>query len=860
MFACVLLLLGHFAPVFGCEAPVRNAAGVYEIVDARQLLYLSRHFGSKECPADGHYALTADIDLSETEDFVPIRGDFLGRFDGRYHVIRNLTIRQPDMATVGLFRKVGNASTQAVVENLALVDVYVLGRNTVGSIAGALCGTIRNCYVSGEVHALMHCAGGIVGRLPEIAGQRVTPLLRDCFSSVAVICDGEADSQGGLSGRLLSEHGVIEHCICSGEVIGRNKTGGLVGQMARTGHLRGCMAVNRSLEAAPGCRSVGSAVGEVEPGAGISRIAAWKAAGAYGDSEAGGVTAVSSASFAERGFYEGFGWKFDGPWSWTETAPGRGYPVLAGFARLPFGYDFSWGEPQLPVQVLTRADTSGVTLRLVPGFETPGAAYCVMRAERGLPEQAVWHPEPEARFDGLEPATAYPFCYKVKDGEGRESRWYRITVNTRYRVSTDKVPRNVMSVVASDPSGTLSFGWTTCDTTLAASTVWIVPERDSARLADCPHRGTRHTEAVRGTVDKRLYDGARTFHRATVGGLRPGTRYLYRVGDAERGVVSPVRSVTTAPAREEGFGFVYIADLQVDHPLSVRAIRRTYENVLERMPNPAFLFLAGDMTENGYNYAQWDRFFEAGDTLLRSCFTVPVQGNHDSDSDLTNHFPVDSSVEGVPFVYSFDYGCAHFVVLNTQYWNSEHLDRQIAWMERDLAGSGRRWNIVLLHKALYAATDHVDDEDINLLREKLVPRLETWGVDAVLMGHDHSFTRSFVREGCNARVPFSTEAGWQVFRTPSAPLYVVNGTGGISKWYHKIRYDASTLTRVSPDYEFVDRTSADYDHSLQEQSFTLVKVTPQMLELETWFFRCDGSDPERYVKAPYLFDAIRVVK
>lgn len=839
---------------------MRNAAGVYEIADSRQLIYLSRHFGSAECPADGHYVLTADIDLSGVKNFAPIRANFLGRFDGRFHAIRNLTIRQPDMATVGLFCNVGDAVTQAVVENLALVDVYVLGRNTVGTIAGALYGTIRNCYVSGEVHALLHCAGGIVGRLPEITGQRVKPLMRDCFSSAAVICEGEADSQGGLSGRLLSDNGVIEHCISSGEVVGWNKTGGLVGQVSRTGHMRGCMAVNRSLGAAPDSRSVSGAVGQVEPGAEICRTAVWSASGFHEKSVPDGVTVASSVSFAEREFYEKFGWHFGGSWSWRETASGEGYPVLTGFARFPFGYDFSWYEPQIPVHVRTRSDTDGVTLRLEPDSAESGLAYCVMRADRGLPVRAVWSAEPEARFDGLEPATAYPFCYKVKDRTGREGRWYRITVNTRYRASRDKTPRNVSAVATSDPSVSLTFGWTSYDTTLTASAVWIVPEQDSARLSDSPQRGTNHTEAVRGTVNKRLYDGARTFHRVTVDGLVPGTRYLYRVGDAEKGIVSSIRSVKTAPAREEGFEFVYMADLQVANPLSVQAIRHTYETILERMPEPAFLYLAGDMTENGYNYTQWDGFFEAGDALLKRCFVAPVQGNHDGDGDLANHFPVVSSVEDIPFVYSFDYGCVHFVVLNTQYWEKSRLDRQIAWMERDLAENRRKWKIVLLHKALYAATDHVDDEDIDFLRGKLAPRFEAWGIDAVLMGHDHSFTRSFVRNGRNARVSFSMENGRQVFRKPSAPLYVVNGTGGISKWYHKIRYDASALTRVSSDYEFVDKTSADYDRSLREQSFTLVKVTPQALALETWSFRCDGDNPEHYVKAPYLFDSIRIVK
>ena len=136
-----------------------------------------------------------------------------------------------------------------------------------------------------------------------------------------------------------------------------------------------------------------------------------------------------------------------------------------------------------------------------------------LRADRGLPSQAVWQRTPEARFEGLEAATAYPFCYKVREGAGRESRWYRTTVNTRYRASTDPTPRNVTAVVTADPSTTLAFAWTTPDTTLRASTVWLVEERDSARLSASPHAGThrRRRCAVRST------SGCTTARGASIG-------------------------------------------------------------------------------------------------------------------------------------------------------------------------------------------------------------------------------------------------------------------------------------------------------------------------------------------------------
>ncbi|MEN6459936.1 MAG: hypothetical protein ABFC94_01010, partial [Syntrophomonas sp.] len=93
------------------EAPVYNAAkNVYEISKPEQLMYLSGDW-KDGAPRDGHYVLTADLDMTGYNGFTPISSIkercFTGVFDGQYHMIKNLVINYPKKY-VGLFGYIGD--------------------------------------------------------------------------------------------------------------------------------------------------------------------------------------------------------------------------------------------------------------------------------------------------------------------------------------------------------------------------------------------------------------------------------------------------------------------------------------------------------------------------------------------------------------------------------------------------------------------------------------------------------------------------------------------------------------------------------------------------------------------------------
>jgi hypothetical protein len=177
-----------------------------------------------------------------------------------------------------------------------------------------------------------------------------------------------------------------------------------------------------------------------------------------------------------------------------------------------------------------------------------------------------------------------------------------------------------------------------------------------------------------------------------------------------------------------------------------------------------------------------------------------------------------------------------------------------------MARTDRTWRIVTFHKAMYAATDHVDDADIDALRQHWAPVFEELGIDLVITGHDHSFSRGFVKAGQDATPASARSGDREVFTDPTAPLYIVNGTAGSSKWYKRISYDASLFHNVAPDYAFIDKSSATYDTVLQEQSYSVVRVTRDgKLSIDTYFMKYDRNDPDGYEVTPYLFDSVELV-
>lgn len=174
---------------------------------------------------DGNYALASNIDASSTrfmndgkgfEPMFPFGTSFRGSFDGQSYVITGLYINRPKNNTIGFF---GAIIDGAVVKNITLINVEIIGGDTVGGLAGRSTGSVENCHVSGSVTG-KNDVGGLIGTNWRTVSK--------CSSTATVSATG--DNIGGLIG--LARKGVgnaISNSYATGSVTGRNNVSGFVG-------------------------------------------------------------------------------------------------------------------------------------------------------------------------------------------------------------------------------------------------------------------------------------------------------------------------------------------------------------------------------------------------------------------------------------------------------------------------------------------------------------------------------------------------------------------------------------------------------------------------------------------------------
>ena len=93
--------------------------------------------------------------------------------------------------------------------------------------------------------------------------------------------------------------------------------------------------------------------------------------------------------------------------------------------------------------------------------------------------------------------------------------------------------------------------------------------------------------------------------------------------------------------------------------------------------------------------------------------------------------------------YSFDYGGAHWAVLDTNTY-ADWTDPELrAWLERDLSSDAARkaaWRFVAFHQPpFHSAKEHADEQRTRVL----VDLFEKSGVDIVFCGHIHNYQRTY---------------------------------------------------------------------------------------------------------------------
>ena len=345
---------------------------------------------------------------------------------------------------------------------------------------------------------------------------------------------------------------------------------------------------------------------------------------------------------------------------------------------------------------------------------------------------------------------------------------------------------------------------------------WLTDEQAGSDVQLVPAAGFNGDFANAKTyTGSASYYRSRYTHKVAVTDLAPGTEYVYRVGDAAANEWSETCRFVTDD-RDGCFSFITIADVQASSDENFAHAAKTMAGAVATLPGAEFIVNLGDYVNDNTN-DEWDWYFGNFAFANEAMTHVPVAGNHDGNITnklntfcFQNMFCLDESenrsLEGV--YYSFDYGNAHFAVLNTNdmYPMSQ---AQRNWLVNDMTNSSAMWKILLMHRSIYSAGKNINKPDTVIMREVLLPIIDELDIDLVLSGHDHMYMRTAQVKG-DARVEnvscvteYFNGKETQFALDPDGTVYIIPSTAGTKRYV--VNEDAIDPIHDMAEVEFSTR-------------------------------------------------------
>ena len=246
-------------------------------------------------------------------------------------------------------------------------------------------------------------------------------------------------------------------------------------------------------------------------------------------------------------------------------------------------------------------------------------------------------------------------------------------------------------------------------------------------------------------------------HRVHVTGLKAQTHYSYKVGGNGHWEYGTFKTEKAVP---NSLTAVFLSDAQTKDPDRLAVWENTLAQAVETAGRSIDMVLFnGDQADynGGKNLTNemtdYDvRFEVARETIGDYINSIPYMsssGNHEGAAKsfvLSNTNEIDYGVNGVTTdgftktggYYSYDYGFAHFIVLDSNDKSSD----QVEWLTADLASCTAKWKIVMMHNGPYATGDHSNDTNTKTIIQTFTPIFSKYHVDLVLQAHDHTYNKT----------------------------------------------------------------------------------------------------------------------
>ncbi|MGE5550438.1 MAG: metallophosphoesterase [Bacteroidota bacterium] len=297
---------------------------------------------------------------------------------------------------------------------------------------------------------------------------------------------------------------------------------------------------------------------------------------------------------------------------------------------------------------------------------------------------------------------------------------------------------------------------------VTTESVYVLVESDTTQPVTVEYGTTAAygSKAVTESIEPTDTVPATYVHNIKLTGLQPNTEYNYRAIQGE--VASPNHTFLTAVESGTGFRFAWMADTRTQP-----AIHDGIAGLIKEK-RPRFSLYGGDLCERAY-YEYWKRDFFVPNQMALAAgvpfFNAP--GNHEGWTINTKAFTqAPASASGTQDYYSFDYGDAHFLCLNTEI-PYEPNSPQWKFATQDLLNTKKTWKVVFFHKPAYSLGGNGETAGMKLMTTYI---FEPCKVDVILTGHNHFYQHGLV----NGIHHFTIGSAGAPLASPGKGSYVVN--------------------------------------------------------------------------------------
>jgi predicted phosphodiesterase len=283
--------------------------------------------------------------------------------------------------------------------------------------------------------------------------------------------------------------------------------------------------------------------------------------------------------------------------------------------------------------------------------------------------------------------------------------------------------------------------------------------------------------------------------------VKQGLKNLKPGSVVEKGTpAGPVR-FKAAHAAGQPYSFVVFGDTRSRHDLHQRVIDAISQ------AKPDFVIHTGDLVADGDAKEQWPRFFQIEKNLLNQTAFFPTIGNHEKNNKVFyDCFDLSEAY------YSFDWGDAHFAILNSDLGNyaeesalrDKYWQQQLKWLDQDLAASKAGRRFVVMHHPPYTAMGRRQKE-VPMFKDAVALFIKH-KVTAVFNGHDHNY-QHHLADGIHY---FVSGGGGAPLYGLDKPIPGVTLKGESTEHYIVIRSDgrgSAELEAVALDGRSLDKVS-----------------------------------------------------